>query len=69
MTTTRRWFKTDDVYYDGIEWGTPAGQIMFIWDDITGVIKIDNDGQIYYAHNPVEARLIANELIKIAINQ
>ncbi len=32
MTTTRVRFRKDDLYYDGIAWGTPAGQIVFKWD-------------------------------------
>ena len=63
-TTTRRWIRNDDVYYDGISWGTPAGQIMFVWtkDDM---IQIFHDGVIRITLNRVEdVRAYANGIIK-----
>ena len=32
-TTTRRQFKSDDALYD-VEYGTPAGQIQFVYENI-----------------------------------
>ncbi len=42
MTTTRVRFRKDDLYYDGIAWGTPAGQIVFKWDG--DVLRVFKDG-------------------------
>ena len=70
-TTTRRWIRNDDVEFDGISWGTPAGQIMFVWfnerieiyHDFTLVTSLSTKGyKEQYAIN--EARKVANKIIK-----
>ena len=66
-TTSRYQFKGDDTLY-GVEYGTPAGQIQFVWvnDSWVTVIHTDHDGVVvvHDASNEKEAAQIANKIIK-----
>jgi len=67
-TTTRRWIRKDDIYYDGISYGTPAGQILFLWvnDNWIKVFHTDdyNNEKMYDCDNVEQALKIANGIIK-----
>ena len=71
MVSTRRWIRNSDVCFSGISWGTPAGQIMFVWfnehieiyHDEKLINKLDCKG--YKEDYAIEkARKIANKIIK-----
>jgi len=71
-TATRRVFKKEDLFYDGISYGTPLGQVMFCWinevwfkviikDDVSDEIIFSKD----YDYNQTdEAMKVVNLLIK-----
>lgn len=63
-TTTRKYLRTEDVYFDGISWGTPIGQIRFEWIDNDKKINIYHDEKlINTTDHPARARIIVNRMI------
>ncbi len=61
-TTTRKYIKDGDVFYDGISWGTPIGQVMFIWKN--DFIDVYHDMKlILHTEYVSEARRHVNRLI------
>jgi hypothetical protein len=63
-TTSRKFIRNNDVFYDGTSFGTPIGQIMFIWDNV--MINVYHDEKlIFYTEYVSEARKEVNRLISI----
>lgn len=68
-TTTRKYLRTNDVYYDGIEWGTPIGSIMFKWVENDSKIQIYHNNELIHTtegstiNYVAKARIIVNRMI------
>jgi hypothetical protein len=68
-TTTRKYLRTEDIYYDGISWGTPIGQIRFSWINNDTAIEIYHDDQLIKViygttiNYLAQARLFVNRMI------
>jgi hypothetical protein len=68
-TTREKYIRTDDIYYDGIEWGTRIGSIQFVWIDNDTKIEVYHNGELIHTsksthiHEIVNIRLLVNKKI------